>query len=247
MRYFLLTLVFLVLSGCKVVLYSEISESEANRMISVLEREGIFATKEAVKDGVNILVEETLFGRAVEILEAAGLPSQTFTSVNEVFAAEGIVVTPLQERAKLNYAKSQELASAISDMAGVVTAHVQIADGSLEDDSSEAGETMVSVMVRVNDESAAATIVPKVKEMVVFSVPKASYDRVGVVTSAVSGPAGEAKYDQAFGIDVLDGSQGTVRTLVYSTFASVGLLVAVILANLGYFIYRRSGRKSQDA
>ncbi|WP_299545784.1 type III secretion system inner membrane ring lipoprotein SctJ [uncultured Tateyamaria sp.] len=244
-RFFLLC-ALLVLTGCKTVLYSDLAESEANKMISILEKQGIFASKEASKDGVNILVAEAHFGRAVEHLEAAGLPSQKFTSVDEVFASEGIVVTPLQERAKLSFAKSQELANAISDMTGIVTAHVQIADAS-GDGSGETSEgTMVSVMVKVNEEIVSSAIVPKIKEMVVFAVPNASYDRIGVVTSPVRQPQGDIEFDRSFGINVLQDSSGSLKTLVYFALVSSALLVVTIIGTLGYFIFVRSKRRMVD-
>ncbi|SDQ96601.1 type III secretion apparatus lipoprotein, YscJ/HrcJ family [Pseudomonas gessardii] len=106
----LLSLV-LMLNGCsdRVELHRQLSEQEANEVIAELADKRIRAQKVPAKDGVVVIVDASDIGRAVRTLDAAGLPRTARTTLGETFRKEGVISTPLEERARYIYALSQEL------------------------------------------------------------------------------------------------------------------------------------------
>ncbi|MEJ2418897.1 MAG: type III secretion inner membrane ring lipoprotein SctJ [Exilibacterium sp.] len=127
-RYLLVAAVLTALCGCerRVELLSELSERDANEVVAVLSNKQIEATKNVGKDGVSVIVDSLEMPRAVRMLEAAGLPRRSRTSFGDVFKKEGVISTPLEERARYIYATSQELESTLSLIDGVVVARVHV-------------------------------------------------------------------------------------------------------------------------
>lgn len=124
----LLLTVALLLSACgdRVELHRQLSEQEANEVIAELADKHIRAQKIPAKDGVVVAVGATDIGRAVRTLEAAGLPRVARTTLGDTFRKEGVISTPLEERARYIYALSQELEATLSNIDGVIVARVHV-------------------------------------------------------------------------------------------------------------------------
>ncbi|KRP53185.1 type III secretion system inner membrane ring lipoprotein SctJ [Pseudomonas poae] len=124
----LLILLALTLSGCgeSVELHRNISEQEANEIIAELADKQIRAQKIQGKDGVAVRVKASDINRAVRTLDAVGLPKVTRSTLGEIFRKEGVISTPLEERARYIYALSQELEATLSNIDGVVVARVHV-------------------------------------------------------------------------------------------------------------------------
>ena len=76
---FLLLSLLLLLSGCKVEMYSGLSEDQANQMLSTLLRRGIEAEKQAAgKNGYTLLVDDDQLVRALQVLKENSLPREAF-------------------------------------------------------------------------------------------------------------------------------------------------------------------------
>jgi type III secretion protein J len=118
----------LLLSGCSddTDLFSGLSEQDANDVIASLADQHIDARKRSEKTGVVISVPTGDINRAVRVLDAAGLPRRTRTSLGEIFKKEGVISTPLEERARYIYALSQELEATLSQIDGVIVARVHV-------------------------------------------------------------------------------------------------------------------------
>lgn len=54
------------------------------------------------------------------------LPERSRTSLGEIFKKEGVISTPLEERARYIYALSQELEATLSQIDGVIVARVHV-------------------------------------------------------------------------------------------------------------------------
>lgn len=123
----LLALAFM-LNGCgdRVELHSKLTEQEANEVIAELADKNIRAQKTITKDGGVITVNAQDIGRAVRTLEAAGLPRLARTTLGDIFRKEGVISTPLEERARYIYALSQELEATLSNVDGVIVARVHV-------------------------------------------------------------------------------------------------------------------------
>lgn len=118
----------LLLTGCgqQTDLFSGLSEQDANEVIASLAEQSIEARKHMEKTGVVVVVDSAQLNRAVRILDAAGLPRRARSSLGEIFKKEGVISTPLEERARYIYALSQELEATLSQIDGVVIARVHV-------------------------------------------------------------------------------------------------------------------------
>ena len=114
----------LLVSACgdDVVLLKELSEPDANEMIGVLLSSGIDARKKIEKKGVSVIIDSNHMAHAVSILKSAGLPNKNQVTLGDVFKKEGVISTPLEERARYIYALSQELEFTLSQIDHVIVA-----------------------------------------------------------------------------------------------------------------------------
>ena len=93
-----------VLTGCESqVLFSDLTESEANEIVAVLFSSDLPAEKVADKksDSYKVFTDQSSFSEAVAILQTRGLPRERFASVGDVFQKDGFVSSPLEERCLL--------------------------------------------------------------------------------------------------------------------------------------------------
>lgn len=118
----------LLLTGCgqQTELFSGLSEQDANDVIASLAEQHIEADKHSAKTGIVVAVDSAEINRAVRVLDAAGLPRRARSSLGEIFKKEGVISTPLEERARYIYALSQELEATLSQIDGVVVARVHV-------------------------------------------------------------------------------------------------------------------------
>jgi type III secretion protein J len=125
----IIMVILLSLPGCsEKSLYSDLTEKEANEMIALLSGAGIYSSKTRNNDNrFSISTSDEYFANAIDILKTNGYPKNRFESLGEVFKKEGFVSSPLEERARLNYAQSQELSRTIESIDGVILARVHLA------------------------------------------------------------------------------------------------------------------------
>ncbi|SDH58555.1 type III secretion protein J [Pseudomonas flavescens] len=118
----------LMLAACseQTDLFSGLSEQDANDVIASLGDYRIDTGKRTEKSGIVVSVDRADTNRAIRILESAGLPRRARTSIGEIFKKEGVISTPLEERARYIYALSQELESTLSQIDGVIVARVHV-------------------------------------------------------------------------------------------------------------------------
>jgi type III secretion protein J len=123
-----LLLCMLMLGGCgaDTDLFTGLSEQDANEVVAHLVDQHIDAHKRLEKNGVVVTLALADMNRAVHVLDAAGLPRRSRTSLGEMFKKEGVISTPLEERARYIYALSQELEATLSQIDGVVVARVHV-------------------------------------------------------------------------------------------------------------------------
>ncbi|SHM79209.1 type III secretion protein J [Pseudomonas asturiensis] len=124
----LLLLSLLMLGGCsdETELFTGLSEQDSNEVVARLADQHIDARKRMEKSGVVVTVSTREMNRAVRVLDAAGLPRRSRTSLGEIFKKEGVISTPLEERARYIYALSQELEATLSQIDGVIVARVHV-------------------------------------------------------------------------------------------------------------------------
>lgn len=118
----------LLLCACRnqVDLHTGLTDAEANRVVAALRNDGTKAVKVPAKNGVTVSVSEADLARATRVLSAQGLPHHTAARMGEVFKKEGLISSPLEERARYVYALSQELETTLAQIDGVVVARVHV-------------------------------------------------------------------------------------------------------------------------
>eukprot|EP01132_Coremiostelium_polycephalum_P023270 gene23270-27676_t len=127
LRLLLIGVLASLLQACDMDLYTNLSERDANAMVAVLLRDGIPATRKVQDNGqLKVVVDEQRFAEAMTLLDNAGLPQQSFSNMGEVFKGNGLVSSPVQERAQMIYALSEELSHSVSQIDGIVSARVHV-------------------------------------------------------------------------------------------------------------------------
>lgn len=177
----LLTLVAL-LQGCKTDLYTNLSERDANSMVAELLRRGISAERVVQKDGrLTVKVDEARFAEAMHILDEAGLPGQSFANLGDVFKSNGLVSSPVQERAQMIYALSEELSHTVSQVDGVLSArvHVVLPDNDLL--KRNVTPSSASVFIRYEPGLDINPLIPQIKTLVANGISGLTYQNVSVV------------------------------------------------------------------
>jgi type III secretion protein J len=232
-------LALLLLAGCsKTVLYTGLSEGDANEMLALLMSSGIGSEKAADKTGVSISVDSARVPDAVALLNAAGLPHKTYANMGTLFQRSGMISSPSEDRVRYIYGLSQELGHTISLIDGVLNARVHIVLPGNDPSNPVTKPSSAAVLIRYSPDATIDTLVPKIKELVVNSVEGLSYDHVSVVLVRAAGKdvaALEAAQRQE------TGNEPAVPP--YATYALAGVLGLSVVGNgaLGWLLWRRRG------
>ncbi|WDU61593.1 type III secretion inner membrane ring lipoprotein SctJ [Pseudomonas poae] len=173
-RFILLWLpLVLLLGGCgeSVELHRQLSEQEANEVIAELADKHIRAQKQLAKDGVIVRVRTDDIARAVRTLAAAGLPKTARSTLGDVFRKEGVISTPLEERARYIYALSQELEATLSNIDGVIVARVHVVLPERVAPGEPVQPASASVFIKHDPQLEPDSLLPRVRRMVASSIP----------------------------------------------------------------------------
>lgn len=172
----------LALAACgDETLYSGLTERQVNSMVALLHKTGVPAEKNRAADGsYSIGTPAKHFAVAVDTLQANGLPADHYDSLGEVFAKEGLVSSPLEERARLNHALSQEIAQTISSIDGVLLARVHLAVPEHDSLVDEMRPASASVFVKHRSDVDLTGSISRIKALVVNGIENLPYDNVTV-------------------------------------------------------------------
>ncbi|MEY4561539.1 MAG: hypothetical protein RLZZ618_816 [Pseudomonadota bacterium] len=175
-------LLVMALAGCnRQELYGQLSERQANEMVALLQGAGIDAKKEAREAGMfAITSQQESFGRAIDLLHANGYPRGAFDNVGQMFKKEGFVSSPMEERARLTYALSQELANTLQTIDGVVVARVHLAVPEKDPLSDKPKPASASVFIKYRAGRDLSSQIGQMKALVVNGVEGMPYENVTV-------------------------------------------------------------------
>lgn len=229
-----------VLSACNVELFANLDQRQANEIVATLYRRGIPAERVAEKGGrYAIKVNEAAFAQAVAILNENGLPRQEFSSMCEVFKKDGWAPFEGQARALTICATSQELSRTVSEIDGVLSAHVHLVLPENDPRGQSSVPSSASVLIRHKSSVQVANFVPQVKQLVANSVSGLGYDKVSVTLIPVEAPlspeAGAPQMSNVLGITVAGENVLRAYVLIY------GLLFGLIGAAIALLYMVRSG------
>lgn len=183
----------LSLAACKSELYSNLDQDHANEMVATLRQHGIPAERAAGKgDRISVMVDENRFAEAVQVLKDNGLPRQEFATLGEVFKKDGLVSSPVQEKAQMIFALSQELSRTVSEIDGVLSARVHLVLPENDPLRQQLVPSSASVFIRHRASAAIGDLVPQVKMLVANGISGLSYEKVSVILVPVAEHAGAA-------------------------------------------------------
>lgn len=227
----------LLLSACETELYSNLDEREANTMVAALQERGIPASRVVEKNGrMTVNVDQDRFAEAVKTLNDAGLPKERFANMGEVFKRDGLVASPVQERAQMIYALSEELSRTVSEIDGVVSARVHVVLPENDPMKRDAAPSSASVFIRYEPSLKLNELLPQIKTLVANGIAGLSYDKVSVTPVAVPASkldtaAKPTPYAAVMGVWVHEASARRLVVMLYGLVALVALL-AIALATL---------------
>lgn len=231
---------WLAACGARVDLLGAVPEDEANDVLAALLKADIRATKSAGKEGmVGVHVQSDQVGRALEVLRENGLPRERFAGMGQVFKKEGLISSPLEERARYVYALSQELSNTLSKIDGVLAARVHV----VLPERGAAGEPGVlstaAVFIKHQDDYNLEIIQPQIRRLVTNSIPGLTADRVSVVfvsaqPRSTAASAEAAAMAQVWGIDVPPAGAQALGALLWG----MAVLALLALAALGWVLWR---------
>ena len=186
----LISLGLLSLSGCgQQILYTGLPEKEINDMAAILLVNGVPCTKVAGAENTwNITIDKTQFSQGVQLLNEAGYPKDTFSSLGKAFKKSGLVSSPTEERIRFMHALSDELAETLTHIHGVVTARVHIVlpdnDPYTEKITPSSASVFISYLPQINLEDCSRDI----RQLVTNSIEGLTYDKVNLSLFPASNP-----------------------------------------------------------
>ncbi|HYD06464.1 MAG TPA: type III secretion inner membrane ring lipoprotein SctJ, partial [Reyranella sp.] len=168
-------------AACKVQLYSGLNQRDANEMLAVLLQAGIDADTVAGKEDMVLRVEQSQIDRAIGLLNARGLPRPKTSSLGDVFKQEGLISSPLEQRARFIYAMSEELSRTLSQLDGVISARVHIVIPERRPNEANPPPPSAAIFIKYQDDYDLNGYVPQIKQLVANAVEGLNYDKVSVV------------------------------------------------------------------
>ena len=222
----------LTLASCKSELYTNLDQDHANEIVATLRQHGIAAERLPGKgDRISVAVEESRFADAVQVLKDNGLPRQEFATLGEVFKKEGLVSSPVQERAQMIFALSQELSRTVSEIDGVLSARVHLVLPENDPLRQQLVPSSASVFIRHRASAPINELVPQVKMLVANGISGLSYDKVSVILVPVVERPTPREADQERTAESLNlGRLRDVSAAGWTLFSLAALAVVAVLA-----------------
>lgn len=241
--------ILLLLGGCgQQTLYTNLPEKEVNDMVAILLSNNVSCQKIAGAENTwTVMVADTQFSQAVQILNEAGYPKDTFSSLGEAFKKSGLVSSPTEERVRFMHALSDELAETITHIHGVVTARVHIVlpdnDPYTDKITPSSASVFISYLPQINLEDCSRDI----RQLVTNSIEGLAYDKVNLSLFPASNPNDRLPLS-------LNLSQPAFKNLLgvnigVSSIAQFFILIAVIFTIgcvLGFFLKKRNTKKDSE-
>ena len=186
-----LALLAFCLAGCdtETTLHSGLIEQQANLVMAALLDNGISCHKVPGEEGTwNVMVMESRFADAVNLLGREGLPRRGYQGVGEVFKKSGMISSPSEERIRFMDALSQDISHTIATIDGVIDARVHVVLPENDPFARNALPSSAAVAVRTRWDSDLTDLIPSIKGLVKNSIEGLAYDKIVVTIFRDSPP-----------------------------------------------------------
>lgn len=177
------------------VIINGLDERDANEILVFLAAKNIDAYKiKAVSEGAgggkgptlwDISVDNEKVTEAMALLNANGLPRRRGQNLLEIFAAGGLVPSEMQDKIRYQAGLSDQIASTIRKIDGVLDADVQLSFPEEDPLNPRAIKPPITAAVFVKHngilDDPNSQLIPKIRRFVAASVQGLSYDNVTVI------------------------------------------------------------------
>lgn len=246
-----LLLCCLLLTGCgTTTLFNSLEEEEANEMIAILKQYGISSTKMIGKESCSLMVANTDFSIAIDLLKSQGYPLPKYQTLGDVFKKSGLVSSPLEERVRFMNALSEGIALTISKIPGVLKARVHIVLPDNDPYAEHITPSSAAVFITYRTDSAVEDYVRQIKYLVTNSIEGLEFEKVSVALFPVTLPPlpkAIGKADtmvQVMGIDMTDATKMQFFMILGALLA---IIVVLIISNVWIFLSAKRKKKEKEA
>ena len=181
----------MLLAGCEeeTTLYSQLEERQANAIVAELKAHDISCRKTPGEEGTwNVMIGESKFATAVELLEQKGLPRRQYQGVAESFKKTGMVSSPSEERIRFMAAREQDLSRTLSQIEGVTDASVHIVLPENDPFAKHMKPSSAAVVIHHRFDVDMADFLPQIKNLVKNSIEGLDYSKISVTLFRNSPP-----------------------------------------------------------
>lgn len=202
-------------------------------MTSILAQNGIKAhkVKNTKSDDYRIELDSSYFSQAVDILRSKGYPKEKFLNVEDIFSKDGLISSPLEERARYIYAISQDVQETLARIDGVVTARVHVVMPENDPFAEKVKPSSASVFIRYLPEYQLEDIKAEIKLIVQKSIEGLTYDKVSIIMLPASSDlenSTEQNWVSLWGVRLPESSSTRFRIIVWSLVGSNVVLLLII-------------------
>lgn len=236
----------LFLTGCQEQFYTGLAEQDANEILALLLDRGVDARKEAGEKGTwNLTVERDQIAGSMDLLEKNGLPRTRYDNMGKIFKKDGIISSPLEEKARFIYALSQEVAGTIAQIDGVLAARVHLVLQEEDALGERITPASASIFIKHRRDVEMLGKTRQIKKLVENSIQGLKYESISAFLFPASPPIATNKlpYASVAGLHVAPDSVNTVQLL----FAAIALLLCLLGASCFHLYKRKQDTVTEEA
>jgi type III secretion protein J len=220
-------LLCVLLAGCGSDLYSQLAEDDANEILDVLYAAGIEARKEPAGEKMfSVQVASSQLQPALRATRERGLPHQRFADLGTLFKKEGLVSTPSEERVRFIYGLSQELASTLTSIDGVISARVHPVIPANDPMADKIKPSSASVFIKHDPHANVQALAPAIKNLVMRAIEGLNADNITLTFVAADPPLRR----QAI--------EGALPPWLHAVLGGAGAALVAVLGALGFVLWR---------
>jgi type III secretion protein J len=226
----------LALAACQQELYSNLTEVDANEMMTRLMANGISVEKVAQgKDVFTLQVNSSDILRAMNVLNDGGYPKHRYDGIADLFPKTGLVTSQFEERVRYIHLLEQNMAKTLSTIDGVIAARVHIVLPEAPQLGQPLKPSSAAVFIKHQAGVDLDFFVPQIRRLISSSIEGLEYTAVTVILAEASAPKLSVVGPQDPGnvVEVLPGLsiKDASKDRFWQIASFVGIAIALLIAS----------------
>ncbi len=160
--------------------YSDLSEHQANEMVSVLRSDGIDARKKKGRENYVVSIPDNSFVHAYDTLTRAGLPRRRYQTVDKVFEKPGLIPQAFVQQKRYVAGKQEEIEKTLEAIEGVVAADVLINIPTNDEFYKDPEPSSVSVVVHHYEDHDISSLREGLKPLIANSIESMTREKISI-------------------------------------------------------------------